>query len=141
MRDNVFAGCSGGPADGFNGNMACNWPLRGMKRTLFEGGVRGVGLISGAGLTKKGITLDGKFHAADWMPTLLAAAAASVPDGLSWRDVASVGRGLDLDGRSRASTSEPPFELGDGQNLWPYLSGAVRKNAFFVRHFWLKNDH
>lgn len=27
-------GQNGGPADGFNGNMACNWPLRGMKREL-----------------------------------------------------------------------------------------------------------
>ena len=103
----------GGPADGFNGNMACNWPLRGMKRTLFEGGVRGVGLVSGAGLAKKGrgVVLDGFFHAADWMPTILAAATAALP-GTAWRDVAT------------AAPREPPFLPGDGVDLWPYLSGA-----------------
>jgi arylsulfatase A-like enzyme len=90
-----------------------------MKRTLFEGGVRGVGLVSGAGLTKKGrgVVLDGFFHAADWMPTILAAATASLPS-TTWRDVAT------------AASREPPFLPGDGMNLWPYLSGAqVRKLA------------
>ncbi len=118
----MLCGQNGGPADGFNGNMACNWPLRGMKRelqrpsnlislltapalhagTLWEGGVRGVGMVSGAGLTKKGkgVVLPGFFHAADWLPTILAAAGST-----NWHETAA------------ASPSEPPFLLGDGMNL------------------------
>ncbi len=125
----VFSTDNGGPADEFNGNMASNWPLRGTKRTLFEGGVRGVGFVAGAGISpsRRGTTLTGLVHAADWMPTLLSAAAAAAGSGLntttkrahsnssssssSWRNGVLLG------------PHEPPFQLGDGQDLWAYLSG------------------
>ena len=54
--------------------VACIRPLRGTKRTLFEGGVRGVGLIHGAGLlkTQSRMIPQGLVHAADWMPSVIA---------------------------------------------------------------------
>jgi len=42
----IFSTDNGGPADGFNLNAASNWPLRGVKNTLWEGGVRGAGMLS-----------------------------------------------------------------------------------------------
>ena len=51
----VFSTDNGGPADGFNSNWACNWPLRGMKRTLYEGGIRATGFVHGAGLMPSAI--------------------------------------------------------------------------------------
>jgi arylsulfatase A-like enzyme len=57
-------------------NDCLDWsrPLRGTKRTLFEGGVRGVGLIHGAGLSKAQppTISQGLVHASDWMPSVIA---------------------------------------------------------------------
>ncbi|XP_001606377.2 arylsulfatase B isoform X1 [Nasonia vitripennis] len=74
----VFSTDNGGPAEGFNLNAASNWPLRGVKDTLFEGGVRGVGLVWSERLARPGRLSEATFHIADWLPTLLRAAGGYV---------------------------------------------------------------
>jgi len=48
-----------------------NWPLRGHKGTLWEGGTRTPAFIHGPGLSAR--TEERMFHVTDWYPTLLAA--------------------------------------------------------------------
>ncbi|XP_030845444.1 arylsulfatase I isoform X1 [Strongylocentrotus purpuratus] len=66
----VFTTDNGGPANGFDFNYASNWPLRGMKHTTWEGGLRGVGFLWGALIEKPGRMSDGMMHVCDWVPTL-----------------------------------------------------------------------
>lgn len=58
-----------------------NWPLRGRKGTLWEGGVRGVGFAYGNALSEKGIVHNGLLHVSDWFPTLLGASGCPVING------------------------------------------------------------
>lgn len=70
----VFTTDNGGPAEGFNSNAASNWPLRGVKNTLWEGGVRGVGLLWSTLLQKRQHVSSVTMHVTDWLPTLYSAA-------------------------------------------------------------------
>lgn len=87
----VFTTDNGGPAAGFNINAASNWPLRGVKNTLWEGGVRGAGLLWSPLLARPGRVSSQLFHITDWLPTLYAAAGGDVGylgqiDGMNaWR--------------------------------------------------------
>ena len=49
-----------------------NWPLRGMKRSFFEGGVRVPAFVTGGALpsTMRGKRLSGYIHLADWFLTI-----------------------------------------------------------------------
>nr|XP_022321355.1 arylsulfatase J-like isoform X3 [Crassostrea virginica] len=76
----VFTTDNGGPANGFDGNAASNFPLRGVKATLWEGGVRGVGFISSPLLKTKGYVSNQMIHVTDWLPTLYTAAGGKVGD-------------------------------------------------------------
>ncbi|XP_077994328.1 arylsulfatase B-like [Glandiceps talaboti] len=65
----IFTTDNGGPATpDVAGN---NWPLRGSKTTLWEGGTRGVAFIHSNMLEKSGYVNNEMIHAVDWYPTLL----------------------------------------------------------------------
>ncbi len=48
-----------------------NWPLRGGKHTLWEGGHRVSAFVWGKMLQKTGYTNSEMIHATDWFPTFL----------------------------------------------------------------------
>ena len=51
-----------------------NYPLRGTKSTLFEGGTHGVGFVTGGFLSRSGEIISSLMHITDWYPTLFSAA-------------------------------------------------------------------
>ena len=60
-------------------------PLKGRKGGFFEGGIRGVGFVSGPLLPNKGEVNKELMHVSDWFPTFIHLAGGSTDD-------------LDLDG-------------------------------------------
>jgi arylsulfatase A-like enzyme len=48
-----------------------NFPLRGNKGGYFEGGIRGVGFVSGGFVKNKGRVSKDMMHVSDWFPTLV----------------------------------------------------------------------
>ncbi|XP_070190774.1 arylsulfatase B-like isoform X2 [Littorina saxatilis] len=67
---------NGGPA--LTGS-SVNWPLRGTKQTLYEGGTRSYTIFKAPGLAATNVTWPGMIHAIDWLPTLVNAAGGTTP--------------------------------------------------------------
>merc|ERR1711881_208678 len=73
----VFSSDNGGdPWFGAN-----NWPLRGDKGTLWDGGIRMVGFVLGAGIEGGNRISNELMHISDWFPTLLHVAGVTNPEG------------------------------------------------------------
>ena len=84
-----------------------NWPLRGAKATMYEGGMRAAAFVSGAGLEAVAGTVNHEFYSlVDWLPTIAGGIA-----------------GVDL---AEASLPKYPYQPAppplDGINVWESLS-------------------
>ena len=84
----IFSSDNGGQITG-GGN---NWPLRGWKNSLWEGGVRTVGFVNSQLIQKPQRIHHGLMHVSDWFPTLVHLAEASVEglplDGVNqWKSI------------------------------------------------------
>ena len=75
-----FTTDNGGPAHGFDANYANNWPLRGMKKTLWEGGVRGTSFVHSPLIEKRQRVSDDMLHVCDWFPTMYRLAGGNVSE-------------------------------------------------------------
>ena len=91
----LFTTDNGAPDGHFDKATMSNWPLRGGKATLWEGGVRGTSFIWGKGVPS-GVNNTKLFHAADWLPTFAAVAGVSLPAHKK--------------------------QMLDGHNIWPALT-------------------
>ncbi|CAL8111199.1 unnamed protein product [Orchesella dallaii] len=74
----IFKSDNGGAPDGYDLNYGSNWPLRGVKNTLWEGGTRVASCIWSP-LIQNRVSRD-LMHAQDWLPTLYEAAGGEVSD-------------------------------------------------------------
>lgn len=74
----VFISDNGAPTVGPFSNWGSNYPLRGIKDTLFEGGVRSVACIWSPLLVQSSRVSTDLVHITDWLPTLFTAAGGDI---------------------------------------------------------------
>jgi len=127
----VFTSDNGGPVLGGDAVGSRNWPLRGGKHSIWEGGVRATAFVSGAGIaeSQRGSSYTALMHGADWLPTLSEVAGYdllhTLPlDGVSqWSGISrGVGGGSSGSRESResreSSESSGSSETSESSESW-----------------------
>ena len=128
----VFTTDNGG-AINMGGN---NWPLRGTKGTLFEGGTRAIGFVHSPLLQKTGYTSQHLMHAVDWLPTLMSAigqgGADTAKDGVDQWQALAGGNANQVRQEVVYNVKEKPFmaamRIGDYKLIW---GSRTTKDSWF----------
>lgn len=117
-------------------NRGCNWPLRGGKHHLFEGGVQVTGFVSG-GLVPaaaRGSTSHALMHATDWFSTILGVLEAqrALPTRSQRpqrpRPRAGASYGTEEEDEVHLWWGDGPVAV-DGFDLWPALTNISNLNT------------
>ncbi|XP_047354134.1 arylsulfatase B-like [Vespa velutina] len=74
----LFTSDNGAQTEGFLENHGSNYPLRGMKFTMFEGGIRVPACIYSPLIRRPSRIYNHLIHITDWLPTLYSAARGNV---------------------------------------------------------------
>ena len=125
----VFTSDNGGPILGGDAVGARNWPLRGGKHSIWEGGVRATAFVSGFGIQKSGTMYDGLMHGADWLPTL------SVPAGYDLNGTLpldGVSQWNFLAGEGGLSPARTEVVLGNSTNLCSWTDEGDPRRAKYL---------
>ena len=93
------------------GNASSSGPFRGLKRSLYEGGIREPFIVRWKGQAPAGaVDSETVFSGVDWLPTVCRLAGVDVPDGLRGEDLSGPLRGRPAS-RSRALLWENRFPV------------------------------
>ncbi|XP_075534847.1 arylsulfatase B-like [Dermacentor variabilis] len=74
----VFSSDNGGAPFGTHSSRSFNWPLRGTKGTLWEGGTRAAAFLWSSLLARRRRVSNLLMHITDWLPTLYSVAGGNV---------------------------------------------------------------
>lgn len=74
----LFLTDNGGPTMGMFSNWGSNYPLRGIKNTLFEGGIRSTSFIWSPLIVQNARVSNELIHITDWLPTFYSAAGGDI---------------------------------------------------------------
>ncbi|KAF6205152.1 hypothetical protein GE061_019319 [Apolygus lucorum] len=126
----MFLGDNGGPSIDPNygyGNAASNYPFRGTKMSVFDGGVRAPAILWKSGLDASPRVYDKLFHMVDWLPTLNSATGGDALHGLDGVDQWAALTGASDD----TPRNELLVEIYDQDSSWGYL----KNNFKYVKSF------